>query len=67
MSKKRTVTILTVTHVSPMCAGNREVRELTLAFASREEALDAARLHLESETDEQATINIRTLEVIARV
>lgn len=65
MSKKtapplRTVTILTVTQIHR----RGDTSTLTLAFASRDSALDAIRLHT-SNPDEVTTVNIRTLRVIA--
>lgn len=55
-----TITILTVTQVHR----RGETSELVLAFASRDSALAAIRLHT-SNPDEVTTINIRTLRVIA--
>ena len=61
--QKSAVTILTVKQVY---RSSEPPRELTLAFASRERALDAIKLHL-TNPDADTTINIRTLEVISDV
>lgn len=58
-AQKASVTILTVKHVYP-----RETSELTLAFASRERAIEALKLHTTS-ADATTTITIRTLGVIS--
>ena len=57
-----TVTILTVTQVHQRPC---ETRVLTLAFASRERAIDAIRLHL-ANPEAATTITIHTLDVITR-
>ena len=63
--QKSTVTILTVKHVSRARGEVGEQRpELSLAFASRERAINAIKLHL-TNPDANTTINIRTLDVIS--
>ena len=61
MSKKSTVTILTVQHAGRV---TEAATEMTLAFASRESALRAISLHLEN-AERDTTIHIRTLGVIS--